>query len=129
MSSRRSSRSRSKTRSKRDGEGSGSESESAPEPSPAELSSEEEEFAESQQAGARVLERAEELEKIKEQQRETREGLAALRQRFEDQGVVASLWRFWRSTSGTVSTCMSLSSVTAVNLRRSVCGAQGSLDR
>ena len=48
MSARRSSRSRSKPRSKRDGEGSGSESESAPEPSPAELSSEEEEFAESQ---------------------------------------------------------------------------------
>ena len=65
MSARRSSRSRSKPRSKRDGEGSGSESESAPAPSPAELSSEEEEFAESQQAGARVLERAEELEKIK----------------------------------------------------------------
>ena len=61
MSARRSSRSRSKPRSKRDGEGSGSESESAPAPSPAELSSEEEEFAESQQAGARVLERAEEL--------------------------------------------------------------------
>ena len=77
MSSRRSSRSRSKTRSKRDGEGSGSESESAPEPSPAEL--EEEEFAESQQAGARVLERAEELEKIKKQQREAGEELAALR--------------------------------------------------
>ena len=63
MSARRSSRSRSKPRSKRDGEGSGSESESAPEPFPAEL--EEEEFAESQQAGARVLESAEELEKIK----------------------------------------------------------------
>ena len=73
MSSRRSSRSRSKTRSKRDGEGSGSESEPAPAPSPAELSSEEEEFAESQQAGARVLERAEELEKIKKQQREAGE--------------------------------------------------------
>ena len=87
MSSRRSSRSRSKTRSKRDGEGSGSESESTPEPSPAELSSEEEEFAESQQAGARVLERAEELEKIKKQQRETGEGLAALQQRFEDHGL------------------------------------------
>ena len=86
MSARRAgTRSRSKSRSKRDGEGSGSESESAPEPSPAELSSEEEEFAESQQAGARVLERAEELEKIKKQQRETGEGLAALRQRFEDQ--------------------------------------------
>ena len=67
-------------RSKRDGEGSGSESEPAPAPSPAELSSEEEEFAESQQAGARVLERAEELEKIKKQQRETGEGLAAFRQ-------------------------------------------------
>ena len=90
MAARRSSRSRSKPRSKRDGEGSGSESESAPEPSPAELSSEEEEFAESQQAGARVLERAEELEKIKKQQRETGEGLAALRQRFEDQGVAVA---------------------------------------
>ena len=78
MSARRSSRSRSKPRSKRDGEGSGSESESAPAPSPAELSSEEEEFAESQQAGARVLERAEELEKIKKQQREAGEELAAL---------------------------------------------------
>ena len=73
MSARRSSRSRSKPRSKRDGEGSGSESESTPAPSPAELSSEEEEFAESQQAGARVLERAEELEKIKKQQREAGE--------------------------------------------------------
>ena len=90
MSSRRSSRSRSKTRSKRDGEGSGSESESAPEPSPAELSSEEEEFAESQQAGARVLERAEELEKIKQQQLETGEGLAALQQRFEDHGLAVA---------------------------------------
>ena len=90
MSARRSSRSRSKPRSKRDGEGSGSESESAPEPSPAELSSEEEEFAESQQAGARVLERAEELEKIKKQQREAGEELAALRQRFEDQGEAAA---------------------------------------
>jgi len=30
------------------------------------------------------------LEKIKEQQRETREGLAALRQRFEDQGAAAA---------------------------------------
>ena len=90
MSARRSSRSRSKPRSKRDGEGSGSESESAPAPSPAELSSEEEEFAESQQAGARVLERAEELEKLKKQQRETGEGLAALRQRCEDQGAAAA---------------------------------------
>ena len=90
MSKRAGTRSRSKSRSKRDGEGSGSESESAPEPSPAELSSEEEEFAESQQAGARVLERAEELEKIKKQQRETGEGLAALRQRFEDQGAAAA---------------------------------------
>ena len=70
MSKRAGTRSRSKSRAKRDGEGSGSESESTPEPSPAELSSEEEEFAESQQAGARVLERAEELEKIKKQQRE-----------------------------------------------------------
>ena len=100
MSSRRSSRSRSKPRSKRDGrdgEGSGSESESAPEPSPAELSSEEEEFAESQQAGARVLERAEELEKIKKQQREAGEELAGgmlvdywrslPQRRFEDLGV------------------------------------------
>ena len=68
---RRSGRSRSKSRSKRDGEGSGSESEPPQAPSPAELPSEEEEFAESQQAGARVLERAEELEKIKKQQRET----------------------------------------------------------
>ena len=90
MSARRSSRSRSKPRSKRDGEGSGSESESAPEPSPAELSSEEEEFAESQQAGARVLERAEELEKIKKQQREAGEELAALRQRFEQRGIGGS---------------------------------------
>ena len=90
MSKRAGTRSRSKSRSKRDGEGSGSESESAPEPSPAELSSEEEEFAESQQAGARVLERAEELEKIKKQQRETGEGLAALRQRFEDQCEAAA---------------------------------------
>ena len=90
MSARRSSRSRSKPRSKRDGEGSGSESESAPAPSPAELSSEEEEFAESQQAGARVLERAEELEKIKKQQREAGEELAALRQRCEDQGEAAA---------------------------------------
>ena len=88
---RRSGRSRSKSRSKRDGEGSGSESEPAPAPSPAELSSEEEEFAESQQAGARVLERAEELEKIKKQQRETGEGLAALRRRFEDQGAAAAV--------------------------------------
>ena len=37
-----------------------------------------------------MLERAEELEKIKKQQRETGEGLAALRQRFEDQGVAAA---------------------------------------
>ena len=36
------------------------------------------------------MERAEELEKIKRQQRETGEGLAALRQRFEDQGVAAA---------------------------------------
>ena len=97
MSARRSSRSRSKPRSKRDGEGSGSESESAPEPSPAELSSEEEEFAESQQAGARVLERAEELEKIKKQQRETGEGLAALRQRFES--PFSNLCVKWHSES------------------------------
>ena len=82
---RRSGRSRSKSGSKRDGEGSGSKSEPAPAPSPAELSSEEEEFAESQQAGARVLERAEELEKIKKQQWETGEGLATLWQWFEDQ--------------------------------------------
>ena len=45
------------------------------------------------------MERAEELEKIKEQQRETREGLAALRQRFEDQvgrmreaGIPTMIW-------------------------------------
>ena len=89
MSTRRAgTRSRSQSRSRRDGEGSGSEPEAAPEPSPAEL--EEEEFEESQQAGVRVLERAEELEKIKKQQRETGEGLAALRQRFEDQGVAAA---------------------------------------
>ncbi len=90
MSKRAGTRSRSKSRSKRDGEGSGSESESALEPSPAELSSEAEEFADSQQAGARVLERAEELEKIKKQQREAGEELAALRQRFEDQGEAAA---------------------------------------
>ena len=86
MSARRSGRSRSKSRSRRAGEGSGSESEPAPEPSPAELSSEEEEFAESQQADARVLERVEELEKIKKQQRETGEELAALRR----QGTAAA---------------------------------------
>ena len=80
MSTRRAgTRGRSKSRSRRDGEGSGSEPESAPEPSPAEL---EEEFEDSQQADGRVLERAEELLKIKEQQRQTGEGLAALRQRF-----------------------------------------------
>ena len=36
------------------------------------------------------MERAEELEKIKKQQREAGEELAALRQRFEDQGVAAA---------------------------------------
>ena len=35
-------------------------------------------------------ERAEELLKIKEQQRQTREGLAALRQQFEDRGAAAA---------------------------------------
>ena len=37
-----------------------------------------------------MLERVEELEKIKKQQRETGEELTALRQRFEDQGVAAA---------------------------------------
>ena len=88
MSTRRSGRSRSQSRSRRDEGEAGSEPESAPSPSPAEL--EEEEFEESQQADGRVLERAEELEKIKKQQRQTGEGLAALRQRFEDQGAAAA---------------------------------------
>ena len=83
MSTRRSGRSRSQSRSRRDEEEAGSEP--APAPSPARLagSESESEFEESQEADERVLERAEELEKIKEQQRETREGLAALRQRFD----------------------------------------------
>ena len=90
MSTRRSGRSRSQSRSRRDEEEAGSEP--APAPSPARLagSESESEFEESQEADERVLERAEELEKIKEQQRETREGLAALRQRFEDQGAAAA---------------------------------------
>ena len=90
MSTRRSGRSRSQSRSRRDEEEAGSEP--APAPSLARLagSESESEFEESQEADERVLERAEELEKIKEQQRETREGLAALRQRFEDQGAAAA---------------------------------------
>ena len=90
MSTRRSGRSRSQSRSRRDEEEAGSEP--APAPSPARLagSESESEFEESQEADERVLERAEELEKIKEQQRETREGLAALQQRFEDQGAAAA---------------------------------------
>ena len=85
MSTRRSGRSRSQSRSRRDEEEAGSEP--APAPSPARLagSESESEFEESQEADERVLERAEELEKIKKQQWETGEGLAALRQRFEDQ--------------------------------------------
>ena len=87
MSTRRSGRSRSQSRSRRDEEEAGSKP--APTPSSAHLagSESESEFEESQEADERVLERAEELEKIKEQQRETREGLAALRQWFEDQGA------------------------------------------
>ena len=88
MSTRRSGRSRSQSRSRRDEGEAGSEPEPAPSPSPAEL--EEEEFEESQQADGRVLERAEELLKIKEQQRQTGEGLAALRQQFEDRGAAAA---------------------------------------
>ena len=90
MSTRRSGRSRSQSRSRRDEEEAGSEP--APAPSPARLagSESESEFEESQEADERVLERAEELEKIKKQQWETGEGLAALRQRFEDQGVAAA---------------------------------------
>ena len=84
MSTRRAGgRSRSKSRSRRDEEDSSSEPE--PTPSPARLagSESESEFEESQEADERVLERAEELEKIKEQQRQTGEGLAALRQQFD----------------------------------------------
>ena len=92
MSTRRSGRSRSQSRSRRDEEEAGSEP--APAPSPARLAGSESEsdsgFEESQEADERVLERAEELEKIKEQQRETREGLAASQQRFEDQGAAAA---------------------------------------
>ena len=88
MSTRRAAReAAAKSRSTRDGEGPGSEPETAPEPSPAEL---EEEFGEFQQGGVRVPERAEELLKIKEQQRQTGEGLAALRQQFEDRGAAAA---------------------------------------
>ena len=91
MSTRRAGgRSRSKSRSRRDEEDSGSEPEPAPSPARLAGSESESEFEESQEADGRVLERAEELEKIKKQQRETGEGLAALRQRFEDQGVAAA---------------------------------------
>ena len=100
MSTRRSGRSRSQSRSRRDEGEAGSEPESAPSPSPAEL--EEEEFEESQQADGRVLERAEELLKIKEQQRQTGEGLAALRQRFggDEQQKLKERWSMWARRSG-----------------------------
>ena len=91
MSTRRAGgRSRSKSRSRRDEEDSGSEPEPAPSPARLAGSESESEFEESQEADGRVLERAEELEKIKKQQRETGEGLAALRKRFEDQGAAAA---------------------------------------
>ena len=84
MSTRRAGgRSRSKSRSRRDEEDSGSEPEPAPSPARLAGSESESEFEESQEADGRVLERAEELEKIKKQQREAGEELAALRQRFE----------------------------------------------
>ncbi len=142
MSTRRAgTRSRSKSRSRRDGEGSGSEPESAPEPSPAEL---EEEFEDSQQADGRVLERAEELEKIKKQQRQTGEGLAALRQRFEDRGaaaaaeaaevkgllqqLLAETVRCWRRL-GLVGQCIYIGLVTTIGARVARAATTGYLHR